>query len=293
MFRYIKTLKEKSFLVLISISGLVSLVIAGLCLFLLASQSGLALNSSSLLDLLLGRLWDPYSELYGHLPMLVGSLYLAVLASVVALPISISISLFLVAFCPKCLRNFLKAFMAMMLAVPSVVFGMWGISFFSPVFIKFELPGMNLALGVIVLFLMLVPTMTSIMLFSFEGSFQAIKKPMTSLGVSINTQVWKVILPSQKLTIIAAVVLGLAKALGETMAVLMVSGNIPDIPDSLYSPVRSLTANIALEMAYAMDEHRSSLYFSGLSLLLLVAILGLFGFLILERREEGKSGYEI
>ena len=115
---------------------------------------------------------------------------------------------------------------------------------------------------------------------------------MESLGISLSSQIWKVVIPSQKLSIAAAVVLGLAKGLGETMAVLMVSGNIATIPETLYSPVRTLTANIALEMAYAMDDHRASLYFSGFSLMLMVAGLALMGFLMLERKELKGVGLE-
>lgn len=285
MYQFISGVWNKLFIGSLVISCLSCIAVIGLCLGLLTYQSLPLISAGTLSEVFMGSMWDPYSESYGIFPMIIGSFLLAIGSVVLALPISISISTFLVSYCPKFLIKPLKAFLALMLAIPSVVFGMWGISIFSPLFIKFNLPSLNLVLGILVLFLMLVPTMTTLIVFNFESALKDIDVRAQALGLSLSSKIWKILLPSQKPVVFAASILGLAKALGETMAVLMVSGNIPQLPDSVFSPVRALTANIALEMAYAMDDHRSSLYLSGLSLMLSVSILAILGFVFLRSKK--------
>jgi phosphate transport system permease protein len=273
----------------LGVSCLFGLLVVLGSFYVLVNQSIQIGDSHSLFSILFGKDWDPYSESYGLMPMLVGSFTTALGALLVAMPIAVLLSLFVVFQAPNFFRKILLIVMGILLAVPSVIYGLWGLSVFSPLFIKLNFPAMNLSLGVLVLSLMLIPTIMAILVFGLKGTKEENEKAACALQISETAKIFKLYLPSQKRNLVFAGLLGLAKALGETMAILMVSGNIPLIPDSLVSPVRSLTANVALEMAYAMDQHRSSLYLSGLVLMLGISLLAGCSYFLTGKQLEGSA----
>lgn len=285
MFRFNK--EDWKFHASLALACIVGLLVVFSSFFVLLNQSIQLSETHSLFSVLFGNDWDPYSESYGLFPMLVGSLFSALGALVVAMPIAIVLSLYVVFQASGLFQKLLLVIMGIMLAVPSVVYGLWGLSVFSPLFLQLELPAMNLSLGILVLSLMLIPTIMAILVFGFRGVKEENQKAVQALQISDSRIIRKLYLPSQKRNILFAGLLALAKALGETMAILMVSGNIPLVPESLVSPVRTLTANVALEMAYAMDQHRSSLYLSGLVLMITISVLAGLSYFLSGKELEG------
>jgi len=154
--------------------------------------------------------------------------------------------------------------------IPSVVYGLWGLVVLAPIIRRWQPPGVSLLAGVMVLAIMILPTIALVM----DTAIAAVPKPhlesAAALGLGRAATVFRVILPTAKVGILTALVLGAGRAIGETMAVLMVCGNVVQLPASVFDPVRTLTANIALEMAYATADHRAALFVSGLMLLGLI-----------------------
>lgn len=222
---------------------------------------------------LLDKEWHPTEGSFGMLSMLSASLAASVGAMLLAGPIGIGGAVFCCMFAPESVARIYKRILAVLAGIPSVVFGFWGLTVLVPVIARWEPPGASLLAGIIILSLMILPTVT----LTSEAALAAVPKSYINgaqaLGMSRGATILGVVLPAARGGIIAGAVLALARALGETMAVVMVSGNITQIPTSLFDPVRTLTANIALEMAYAVGHHRSALYVSGLVLIAVVCAL--------------------
>jgi len=217
--------------------------------------------------------WHPTEGSFGMMPMLSASFAASVGAMLIATPLGIGTAVFCTTFAPQSVARIYKRILAVLAGIPSVVFGFWGLTVLVPVIAGWEPPGASLLAGIIILTLMILPTVT----LTSEAAIAAVPKSYINgahaLGLSRGATILSVILPAARSGIIAGVVLALARALGETMAVVMVSGNITQIPTSLFDPVRTLTANIALEMAYAVDHHHAALYVSGLILIAVVCVL--------------------
>lgn len=155
--------------------------------------------------------------------------------------------------------------------IPSVVYGFWGLVVLVPLINQLHPPGSSLLAGILILSLMILPTVTLVASSSFASVPASYFHSARALGLGQWAIVWGVVLPASKSGLIAGVVLATGRALGETMAVLMVCGNVVQVPDSLFAPVRTLTANMALEMGYATANHRSALFVSGLILMAVIA----------------------
>lgn len=188
-------------------------------------------------------------------------------------PLAIGAAVCVCFFAPSPLPRFFDAMMGVLAGVPSVVIGLWGITFLVPAISKYQAPGTSLLAGIVILAIMILP---SVYLASVAG-FRAIPAHLLvsrqALGISRSAFVWHVAFPITLSSMGYGVILGVGRAIGEAMALIMVSGNIPSIPHSLFDPIRTLAANMALEIAYATGMHRSALYVS--SLLLLITTSGL------------------
>jgi phosphate transport system permease protein len=272
--------KEKIMAAVFFLSALASiLAVALICFFLLLN--GLpALAKIGPLDFLWGREWSPVDvpPAFGILPMIVGSLYVTAGAVILGLPLGVLTAVFLARVCPRGLYRLLKPGVDLLAGIPSVVYGFFGMAAIVP-FTGNSVLSASLLLGV-----MILPTVVAIS----ESALRAVPEHYydgaLALGAGHYRAVFMVILPAARSGVLAAAVLGIGRAIGETMAVIMVAGNQARMPESLLKGARTLTANIVLEMGYAAELHREALIASGLVLLVFILIINL-SFSALKQRE--------
>lgn len=203
-------------------------------------------------------------------PMIVGTLAVTVGAVVIAAPMGVASALFCRFYAPPAVSVVYRRLVELLAGIPSVVYGFWGLVVLAPLIRQLQPPGQSLLAGILILSIMILPTVALLAESSLRGVPRAYLQGAAALGLSRWATIRGVVVPAARGGIFTAVLLGTGRAVGETMAVLMVMGNIVQVPESLFDPVRALTANIALELGYAMDEHRSALFFSGLILMTLV-----------------------
>lgn len=249
-------------------SGLLVLI-----LVFLAKEAWPVLHSVGATRFLLDDGWHPTERAFGLTPMLAASAAMSVLAILIAAPVGVASALFCRCYAPPAFGRIYRWAIILLAGIPSVVLGLWGLTVIVPLIIRIAPPGASLLAGSLILALMIMPTVA----LTTEAALAALPKAYwegaAALGLSREATILGVALPAARTSIFAGILLATARALGETMAVLMVSGNVVQVPKSLFEPVRTLTANIALEMAYATGDHRASLFVSGLLLTLLVLAL--------------------
>ncbi|MGB9893398.1 MAG: phosphate ABC transporter permease subunit PstC [Candidatus Saccharicenans sp.] len=223
---------------------------------------------------LFGQDWYPLEKSFGLLPMIVGSLMVTFGALVIGVPLGLASAIFLTEFSHRRLARFLKPFIELLAGIPSVVYGFIGLMFLVP-FIRERLggPGLSVLAASIILGIMILPTIISITIDSIKAVPDSYREGSIALGATKWQTVRMVVLPAARSGIVASIILGMGRAIGETMAVIMVAGNSADIPSSILAPVRTLTSNIALEMAYASGEHRQALFATGVILFVIIMIL--------------------
>jgi phosphate transport system permease protein len=217
--------------------------------------------------------WQPAERMFGLAPMLAGTLISSLLALLIAAPLGLASALFIRYYAPARLAGMYRWVMALLAGIPSVVFGFWGLTEIVPLIGAWQPPGASLLAAALILALMILPTVAVTSDAALAAVPDAYRHGAGALGLSRRAMINGVLIPAARAGIAAGLVLALARALGETMAVMMVAGNVVQVPDSLFDPVRTLTANIALEMAYAVGDHRAALFVSGLALLVMVSVL--------------------
>ena len=245
-------------------------------LFFLALEAAPVLNIGMLKNLFLHKEWYPLESIYGFLPILLGSLLVAVGAVVIAFPLGVFTAFFIRFFCPPWLSKLTSTLMEILAGIPSVVFGLWGLVQLVPWIQTIQSPGTSLLSASVVLSLMVLPTITLVIGSHLQNIPKSVYKNAMALGMSKEHTVKHIIWPMTLPAVGVGIVLSFGRAIGETMAVLMVAGNVVQIPGSVFDSVRTLTSNIALEMAYAMNEHRAALFFGGLLLGLSLFIMTFF-----------------
>lgn len=271
--------KEKSMSIVFLSAALVSiLAVALICVFLFANGVP-AIGKIGIFNFLLGTEWSPSDipALYGILPMILGSLYVTAGAIVIGVPLGILCAVFLAHVCPKGLYKVVKPGIDLLAGIPSVVYGFFGMAVIVP------LAGSSIIAASILLGIMILPTVIGLA----ESSLRAVPtqyyEGALALGSGHYRSIFLVSLPAAKSGILAAVVLGIGRAIGETMAVIMVAGNQARMPVSLFKGVRTLTANIVIEMGYAAELHREALIATGVVLFVFILIINL-SFSALKRR---------
>jgi phosphate transport system permease protein len=217
--------------------------------------------------------WWPLERQYNVWPMLAASAALTIGALVLALPLGVASALYLEFHAPRWLALAVGRVVEASAAVPTVIHGLWGATVLVPLLGRHAPPGASLLAGVLVLALMVFPTVCLLAQSALQQVPTSLRHAALALGVSEPRTLWHVVLPSARHGLFAAGVLAAARAIGETMVVLMVCGNIVQLPGGWFEPVRALTANIALELPYALGEHRAALFLCGLLVMLLVAVL--------------------
>lgn len=255
------------------LSGAIVLLIA---LFLLAG-SWPVLRDVGLARLFTDPAWHPAAGArtgdFNLFPMVVGSLAVTTGALLLAVPVGVASALFSRFYAPAAIGAAYRRILELLAGIPSVVFGFWGLVVLTPIIRRWQPPGQSLLAGILVLSLMILPTVALLTESALRGVPRKYLDGAAALGLTRWGTIVGVALPAAWSGIATAVLLATARAMGETMAVLMVMGNLVQIPESVFDPARALTANIALELGYAMDLHRSALFAGGLLLLALASAL--------------------
>jgi len=210
---------------------------------------------------------------FGLVPMITASLALSAGAMALAAPLGLLCALFCTDYAPPGLAAAFRRLMEVLAGIPSVVYGFWGLVVLVPLINRWQPPGASLLAGILVLALMILPTMALLAQTAIATVPADYRRGAAALGLTRMGTLWGVVLPAARSGLYTAALLAVGRAIGETMAVLMVCGNVVRSPSSLFAPVRALTANIALEMAYALDDHRSALFVSGLMLAAVIVVL--------------------
>ena len=224
---------------------------------------------------------------YNLTPMLMGTMIATAGAIVVATPLGILSAIFCHFYAPRPVARSYRRMIELLAGIPSVVFGLWGLVVLAPLIRRIQPPGTSLLAGIIILTIMILPTIA----LTADAAFAAVPRHYLRGAAAVGLSRWAtlrgVVFPTVRSGIFTGIILGTGRAIGETMAVLMVCGNVVRTPRSLFEPVRTLTANIALEMGYALGDHRSALFVCGLILLSLIAALVMCAELISKGRVYG------
>lgn len=239
-----------------------------------AGESAAGLQNIGLSPLAQDQAWSPISNQYFLLPMIVGSLSVVTGSALCSVPLGIGAAIFLNFYAADWLTTCFRRTIELLAGIPSVVYGLWGMSVVVP-WVSYCSPlgqGQSLLAGIIILSIMTLPIVIVATDAAISAAANEHVRAAVALGLSRRAIIWSVVIPSAKGGIATGVALQISRAIGETMAIVMICGNIPQFPDSLFSPIRTLTANIALEMGYADANHRSVLFLSGFVLMLLVAV---------------------
>lgn len=280
-------IKEKIMEYVFLLTAVVSiLAVALICVFLFANGIP-AIKEIGVLEFLTGRKWKPGNNLYGIFPMILGSIYVTAGALVIGVPIGIFMAVFMARFCPKRLHCILKPVVDLLAGIPSIIYGFFGLVVLVP-FVRehFKGDGNSILTASILLGIMILPSIISISETSLRAVENQYYEGALALGATHERSVFTVIVPAAKSGITAAVILGVGRAIGETMAVMMVVGNQARVPVSIYKGVRTLTTNIVLEMGYATDLHREALIATGVVLFVFILLINVC-FSILKRRGKG------
>ncbi|MDL2324307.1 phosphate ABC transporter permease subunit PstC [Ruminococcaceae bacterium OttesenSCG-928-A16] len=261
------------------------LAIILICVFLFANGVP-AMAEIGFFKFLLGREWRPANDVYGILPMVLGSVYVTAGAIVLGVPVGILSAVFLARFCPKWLHKILRPMVELLAGIPSVIYGFFGLVVLLP-FVRqtFGGNGSSILTASVLLAIMILPTIITVSESVIRAVPESYYEGALALGTTHERSVFFVVLPAAKPGILAGVVLGIGRAIGETMAVIMVAGNQARMPAGLLKGVRTLTANIVLEMGYAADLHREALIATGVVLFVFILFINLL-VSVLRRREK-------
>ena len=261
------------------------LAVVLICIFLFAG--GLpAMQEIGIGNFLLGLRWKPTNGLYGIFPMIVGSLYVTAGAILIGVPTGVLCAVFLARFCPARLYRILKPVTELLAGIPSVVYGFFGLVIIVPMMQRiFGGGGKSVLTASLLLGIMILPTIIGVSESAIRAVPESYYEGALALGATHERSVFCAVLPAARSGILAGVVLGVGRAIGEAMAVSMVAGNQPVIPESLLSGVRTLTANVVLEMGYAQDLHREALIATAVVLFVFILLINI-SFSLLKRRDE-------
>lgn len=281
-----KNWKEKIMHVVFFLTACVSIAaVILICVFLFANGIP-AIGKIGVFRFLLGTQWRPENDVYGILPMIIGSLYVTAGALLIGVPTGLLTAVFMARFCPKRIYKPIKSGVDLLAGIPSVVYGFFGLVVIVP-FVRntFGGRGLSILTASVLLGIMILPTLVSVAEASIRAVPQSYYEGALALGASHERSVFSAVLPAAKSGILAGVVLGIGRAVGETMAVVMVAGNQTQIPKSLTDGVRTLTANIVMEMGYSADLHREALMATALVLFVFILLINLT-FSVLKRRAD-------
>ena len=279
-------LREKSMGCVFLITALASIfAVIVICLFLFANGFPTIFEIGPL-DFLLGTNWRPTQDIYGIFPMILGSIYVTAGSLILGIPIGLLCAVYLARFCPPQIYKYLKPAVDLLAGIPSIVYGFFGLVVIVPMMRDlFGGNGKSVLTASILLGIMILPTLISVGESSIRAVPESYYEGALALGATPEEAMFKVMLPAAKSGVTAGIILAIDRSIGEAMAVSMVAGNQPVIPESLLSGVRTLTSNIVLEMGYATDMHRAALLATGVVLFIFILLINLT-FSLLRKKED-------
>ena len=242
-------------------------------------------------EFLFGTVWRPTasSPSFGLLPMILGSVYVTLGAAIIGVPIGVLTAIFMAEYCPKYLYKILKPGVSLMASIPSIVYGFFALQLIVPLIRDYiGGNGYSMLTAMLLLAIMILPTIIELS----ESAIRAVPRTYYNgsigLGATRERTIFSVMLPAASSGVLSSIVLGIGRAVGETMAVVLIAVNQPIIPDSLLSGVRTLTTNIVLEMSYAAGDHRQALIATGVVLFIFILIINTV-FIIFKNREDANK----
>lgn len=251
------------------------LAVALICIFLFANGIP-AMAKIGLPDFLFGQKWKPSNNLYGILPFILGSIYVTAGSIVIGVPTALLTAIFLAFYCPKKLYPVLKAMVNLMAGIPSVVYGFFGLVLIVPLMRELTgKDGSTMLTASILLGIMILPTVTGVVEPALRSVPKSYYEGALALGATHERSVFRTVVPAAKSGVVAGIVLGIGRSIGETMAVIMVAGNQTWMPQGILKGLRTLTANIVMEMGYATDLHREALIATGVVLFVFILLINL------------------
>lgn len=279
---------EKGVAGLFFLCACVSIVAVLLICYFLFANGIPAMKEIGVFDFLFGTTWAPKNEpaSFGILPMIVGSICVTLGAIVIGVPIGILTAVFLARFCPKPLHGLLEPMIQLMAGIPSIIYGFFGMVVLVPLLRNIPgCTGVSLLAAAVLLGIMILPTVINLSESAIRAVPESYYEGSLALGATHERSVFFAVLPAAKSGILAAIVLGIGRAIGETMAVIMVAGNQAVLPRGLLKGVRTMTANIVLEMGYATGIHREALIATGVVLFIFILMINLI-FAVIKKKGE-------
>jgi len=257
-----------------------------LIIFFIFRQGVPFLVKYGLPNFILGQKWLPQENIFGILPMIIGSLWVTIGALIIGVPIGVACAIYLVEFSGKHTKLFFKPAIELLAGIPSVVYGFIGIMVLAP-FIRstFGGSGLSILTASIVLGIMILPTIVSISIDALSAVPLSYKEGSIAMGATSWQTIVMVLLPAARSGILAGVILGMGRAIGETMAVIMVTGNSLKIPSSTLDSTRTMTSNIALEMGYALGDHRAALFATAVILFIFILLLNIITMTVIKSKK--------
>ena len=234
---------------------------------------------------ILGERWVPSQGSFGILPMIFGSFWVTLGALLLGIPLGLACAIFLCEWTPPWAAMVLRPTMQLLAAIPSVIYGFWGLIVLVPLVRNYlGGPGLSILSGSMILGFMILPTIISISEDSLRALPPSFKAGGLALGATHWQTIWRVLIPAARSGIVASIILGMGRAIGETMAMIMILGNAVKMPSSFLDSARTLTTNIGIEMGYASGEHRQALFATGVILFFIIMILNSSAILLSRRR---------
>jgi phosphate transport system permease protein len=285
-------MKERGIGAILLVCALGALLTLGLITFFIFQAGVPLIIEIGLWPFLSGTSWNPTASppQFGLLPMIIGSLWLTFGALLVGVPLGLAVAIFMVELAPARLAAMMRPAVQLLAGIPSVIYGFIGLTILAPL-VRSTLggPGLSVLTGAIILGIMILPSVIAIS----EDAMRAVPRTLRDGALALGETHWQVItgiiLPTARSGIVAGVILGMGRALGETMAVIMMIGNALDIPFSPLESATTLTSNIGLELAYASGQHRSALFATGVVLFILIMILNAVATTVVRRPTRSRS----
>ena len=269
-------LKEKGMRFVFMVCACVSiLAVVTICIFIFSNAIP-AIKEIGFTNFVFGMEWKPKQDLYGIFPMICASIYVTAGAVIVGVPIGVLTAVFMASYCPKGIYKFVKPLVNLLASVPSIIYGFFFLVLVVPIMQKITgTSGKGILTASILLGVMILPTIIN----TSESSLRAVPpqyfEGAVALGATKERAIFKTVLPAAKSGVLSGIILGIGRAIGETMAVVMIIGNQAVLPDSITSGVRTLTGNIVLEMGYASGLHRKALIATAAVLFVFILIINL------------------
>ena len=276
--------KEKLMQGVFFLTASASVALVGLICFFLFSSGLPTIFQLGVDSFLLGQRWRPNNDIFGILPMILGSIYITAGAVVLGVPIGVFTAVFLAHFCPKKIYVWLKPAVELLAAIPSVIYGFFGLVVLVPYIREFfGGTGSSIFTAAILLGMMILPTIISVTEATLRAVPSSYYEGALALGADNVRSYFFAVVPAAKSGIFAAIILGVGRAIGETMAVVMVAGNQARMPQGLLEGIRTLTTNIVIEMGYAADLHRDALLATAVILFIFILVINM-SFVYIKKR---------